>query len=98
MSSIPDGLDVFNLEVKPGGGGKIGRGAGVCCKIVKRKEGMVTIKLPSGKTKEFDEQCKATLGAVGNKEHQDVHLGKAGAAVNLRRAKRCRRTLSFVTI
>ena len=59
---------------------------------------MVTVKLPSGQTREFDDQCKATLGEVGNKGHQDVQLGKAGTAVNLRRAKRCRRTLSFVTI
>ena len=98
LGSVPDGLDVFNLEVTPGGGGKIARGAGVCCKIVKRKDNIVTVKLPSGKTREFSAECKATLGAVGNKGHDSVQLGKAGAAVNLRRAKRARRTQSFVTI
>ncbi|KAI6648008.1 50S ribosomal protein L2 [Oopsacas minuta] len=98
LSSIPDGIDIFNLEVTPGGGGKIGRGAGVCCKVIKRKDDIVTVKLPSGKTREFNKDCKATVGAVGNKGHSSIHLGKAGTAVNLRRAKRSRRTKSFVTI
>lgn len=78
LSQIPMSLPVHNLEMIPGRGGKMVRGAGMSAQIMAREAGYAQIKLPSGEIRMVDERCYATVGQVGNSEHQKVSLGKAG--------------------
>ena len=78
LSRIPLGTMVHAIELKPGKGAQLARSAGVACQIMAREEGMVTIKLPSSETRLFNEKCTATIGQVGNLEHNNENSGKAG--------------------
>ena len=74
----PLGMTVHAIELVPGRGAKIARGAGNGCQIMARDAGKVTLKMPSGEVRIFDGRCLACVGAVGNKDWSSVQLGKAG--------------------
>lgn len=80
MDRIPLGADVHNIEMRVGKGGQMARGAGAMAQLVARESGMVTLKLPSGEVRLIPEKCAATVGQVGNLEHKNLSLGKAGAS------------------
>ncbi|MDZ7796010.1 MAG: 50S ribosomal protein L2 [Candidatus Marinimicrobia bacterium] len=78
LKNIPSGTQVHNIEMKPGKGAQIARGAGSGAQIMAKEGKYVTIKLPSGEMRMILESCQATIGQVGNKDHINVSLGKAG--------------------
>src|SRR5271154_3233176 len=78
MRYIPVGSVVHNVELRPGGGGKLARGAGMSVQLV-AKEGMfATLRLPSTEMRRVSIDCRATLGVVGNSEAELISIGKAG--------------------
>lgn len=80
LSRIPLGSTVHNVELSPGHGGQLARSAGAQVQFLARDEGRAVLRLPSGESREVPEACVATLGQVGNIEHSNVVLGKAGRA------------------
>ena len=78
LGSIPEGLLVHNIELKPGKGAQMARSAGAYARIMANEAGMITLKLPSGEMRLVSEQCIATIGMVGNKSHESIVIGKAG--------------------
>ena len=78
LKSIPLGLTVHNVELKPGYGGQIGRSAGTAIQLQAREGGFANLLLPSGEIRRVSVECRATIGQVGNLDHQHVSLGKAG--------------------
>ena len=76
----PDGLSIHNIEMQPGGGGKLCRSAGVGAILTAREGSWAQITLPSGEVAAFRPTCRATIGMVGNPDHMNVRLGKAGRA------------------
>ena len=78
LSQIPLGLMVHCVELIPGQGAKIARSAGNEAQVMARSNGTVTLKLASGEVRIFDGRCRATIGAVGNKDWGSIKLGKAG--------------------
>ena len=78
LKSIPIGLPIHNIEITPGRGGQMVRTAGGAATLMSRDAGYAQIRLPSGEIRKFHENCYATIGQVGNVEHENVILGKAG--------------------
>ncbi len=78
LENIPVGTVVHNIELQPGKGGQIARAAGMSAQIMARDEKYVTIKMPSGEMRYILATCKATIGQVGNLEHEIIRIGKAG--------------------
>ena len=78
MSAIPAGLEIHNIEMTAGQGGKMVRGAGNAAKIVAKEGNWVSIILPSGEMRMVRKECRATVGRVSNPDHQNVRIGKAG--------------------
>ncbi len=78
LKNIPPGTFVHNIELKPGKGGQMARSAGSQAQLVSRESDYALIKLPSGETRRVLVECYATVGQVGNVEHENVSLGKAG--------------------
>ncbi|HXT38715.1 MAG TPA: 50S ribosomal protein L2 [Candidatus Angelobacter sp.] len=78
LKSIPVGLSIHNIELTPGRGGQIVRSAGGAATLMSRDEGYAQVRLPSGEIRRIHEDCYATVGQVGNLEHENVVLGKAG--------------------
>ncbi len=78
LSAIPIGMDVHNIEMRPGQGGKMVRTAGASARLSSRDGDKAHLILPSGETRMVNTKCRATLGVVGNSEHQGVRIGKAG--------------------
>ncbi len=78
MRYIPVGSVVHNVELKPGGGGKIARGAGMSVQLVAKEGEHATLRLPSTEMRRVPIDCRATLGEVGNSEAELVSIGKAG--------------------
>lgn len=78
LGRIPLGLPVHNIELSPGRGGKLVRGAGMSAQIVAREGDYCHVRLPSGEIRMIHAQCYATVGQVGNIDHANVSLGKAG--------------------
>ena len=78
LSQIPLGLMVNCVELVPGRGAKVARSAGNAAQVMARSGGTVTLKLASGEVRLFDGRCRATVGAVGNKDWGSIKLGKAG--------------------
>lgn len=78
LSSIPLGLEIHNVELKPGRGGQIARSAGNVCQLLARDGAYATVILPSGETRKIHATCRATIGQVGNLDWQNVRWGKAG--------------------
>lgn len=75
---IPVGTTVHNVELKPGGGGKIARGAGMSVQVVARDGDYATLRLPSTEMRRVPIDCRATVGEVGNAEAELISIGKAG--------------------
>lgn len=80
LKSIPFGVDIHNVELKPGGGAKMVRSAGARCQLVGRVDGWAQLKMPSGEMRRVMEDCMATIGVVSNLDHSNVSIGKAGRA------------------
>ena len=78
LANIPLGSTLHNVELNPGRGGQLARSAGAEVQLLGRDGGRAQLRLPSGETREVLEQCMATLGQVGNIEHANVVIGKAG--------------------
>ena len=78
LAQIPLGMTVHAIELVPGQGAKVARGAGCGCQIMARDGARVTLKMPSGEVRIFDGRCLACVGAVGNKDWGSIKLGKAG--------------------
>jgi large subunit ribosomal protein L2 len=78
MRFIPVGTVVHNVEIKPGGGGKMARSAGVGVQLVAKEGDYATLRLPSSEMRRVPIDCRATVGEVGNSEHELESLGKAG--------------------
>jgi large subunit ribosomal protein L2 len=78
LDNIPLGFEVHNIELNPGKGGQIARGAGNKGVLLAKDGNYVNIKLPSGEVKKFAKECYATIGALGNSEKRLGRLGKAG--------------------
>ncbi|WP_420451272.1 50S ribosomal protein L2 [Ilumatobacter sp.] len=75
---IPVGTTVHNVELRPGGGGKIGRSAGMAVRLVAKEGDYATLRMPSTEMRRVMIDCRATVGEVGNSEHELVKIGKAG--------------------
>lgn len=78
LRTIPVGLPIHNIELTPGKGGQMVRTAGGSATLMSRDEGYAQIRLPSGEIRKVNENCYAVIGQVGNPEHENVILGKAG--------------------
>jgi large subunit ribosomal protein L2 len=78
LGKIPTGLSIHNIELQPGGGGKLCRSAGVGAVLTAREGSWAQITLPSGEVRRIPAACRATIGMVGNPDHMNVRLGKAG--------------------
>jgi len=82
---IPVGTSIHNIEIEPGRGGQLVHSAGTAAQILNKEDKYVSLRLPSGELRKFHHRCWATVGQVGNIEHENLILGKAG----------CRRWLGF---
>jgi large subunit ribosomal protein L2 len=78
IKNIPLGTQVHNIELKPGKGGQMARSAGSFAQLVAKEGGMAQLRLPSGEIRLVSVDCMATVGQVGNVEHENVSVGKAG--------------------
>jgi len=78
LRNIPLGTLVHNIELKPGRGGQMVRSAGAAAQVMAKDGAYVTLRLPSGEMRMVHHTCKATVGEVGNAEHENEQLGKAG--------------------
>ena len=78
LKAIPIGLSIHNIELIPGKGGQVVRTAGGAATLMSRDEGRAQVRLPSGEIRVFNDNCLATIGQVGNTDHENVVLGKAG--------------------
>jgi large subunit ribosomal protein L2 len=78
LASIPVGTTVHAVELRPGGGAKLGRSAGTAIQLLAKEGKMAALRLPSGEIRLVDARCRAAIGAVGNEEHELLSLGKAG--------------------
>jgi large subunit ribosomal protein L2 len=75
---IPLGTVVHNVELKPGGGGQIARSAGTSAQVMAKEGSYATLRMPSGEMRKVAVNCMATIGQVGNTDHANITLGKAG--------------------
>src|SRR5208337_1436916 len=83
LRAVPVGLPIHNIELIPGRGAQMVRSAGGSATLMSRDEGYAQIRLPSGEIRKVNENCYATIGQVGNPEHENVVLGKAGRSRHL---------------
>jgi large subunit ribosomal protein L2 len=92
LRSIPVGMDVHNIELNAGQGGKLSRSAGSASRLLAREGDWATLVMPSGEMRQVRVECRATLGQVGNLEHQNLRWGKAGRTRHRGRRPRVRGT------
>jgi large subunit ribosomal protein L2 len=78
LANIPAGTIIHNVELTPGRGGQLARSAGSGIQLLAKEGGMVTLRLPSGEMRMVRAECRATIGTIGNPDHQNVKVGKAG--------------------
>jgi large subunit ribosomal protein L2 len=78
LARIPVGTVIHNVELQPGRGGQLGRSAGVSIQLMAKEGDMATLRLPSGEMRLVRAECRATIGVIGNAEHQNITVGKAG--------------------
>ena len=78
LQDIPVGTTVHNIELQPGKGGQIARSAGVSAQLMAKENNKATLRMPSGEMRYVSLKCKATIGTVGNIDHENVSVGKAG--------------------
>ena len=92
LGSMPSGVYVHNIEIVPGKGGQMVRGAGMAAQLMDKEGGYALLRLPSGEMRRVPAACMATMGQVGNIEHQGINLGKAGRSRWLGRRPQVRGT------
>ena len=80
LKNIPTGTIVHAIELRPLGGAKIARSAGAAVQLVAKDGAYAQLRMPSGEIRNVDARCRATIGEVGNSEHANIQLGKAGRA------------------
>jgi large subunit ribosomal protein L2 len=80
LASIPLGTTIHNVELKPGKGGQLARAAGAGVQLVAREGRFCLLRLPSTEVRRVQAECQATIGQVGNLDHENLSLGKAGAS------------------
>ncbi len=85
IKSIPTGLNVHNIELTAGKGGQMCRAAGTYARLTNKEGRWATLVFPSGETRQVSVNCRATIGQVGNTDHANVRLGKAGRSRHLGR-------------
>ena len=78
LANIPVGTLVHNIEMKPGKGGQMVRSAGNGAQLMAKEDNFVQVRLPSGEVRKVRMECRATIGEVGNNDHQNIDIGKAG--------------------
>ncbi len=78
LENIPVGTIIHNIEFKPANGGKIARSAGISAQYVAKEGAYATLRMPSGEMRKVLGKCKATIGEIGNLDHEIVSIGKAG--------------------
>ncbi len=78
LGSIPVGIFINNIEIHPGKGAQLVRSAGTAAQLMAKENGMAQIRLPSGEVRLVALNCKATIGQIGNIEHDTINVGKAG--------------------
>ena len=78
LANIPVGTIIHNIELQPGYGAQLVRSAGVAAQLMAKENGMATVRLPSGEFRKVRLDCFATIGQVGNIDHANIHIGKAG--------------------
>jgi large subunit ribosomal protein L2 len=78
LASMPSGTVVHNVELTPGRGGQLARSAGTGVQLLAKEGDYVTLRLPSGEMRMVRGECRATVGTIGNSDHQNVKVGKAG--------------------
>ena len=78
LRAIPTGTTVHCVELNPGRGGQLGRSAGTAIQLVAKEGKTATLRLPSGEMRMVPIECRASIGSIGNAEHQNIDLGKAG--------------------
>ena len=78
LQNIPTGTVIHNIELYPGRGAQLVRSAGVSAQLMAKEGNMATVRLPSGEFRKVRANCMATIGQVGNIDHANVHIGKAG--------------------
>ncbi len=78
LEAIPVGTMVHNIELQPGKGGQLARAAGMAAQLMAKEGKLATLKMPSGEMRYVPVNCKATIGQVGNLDHEIVRVGKAG--------------------
>ena len=78
MANIPVGTLIHNLEIKAGRGGQMVRSAGNAAQLMSKEGGYALVRLPSGEMRKLAMNCRATIGTVGNTDHENVRIGKAG--------------------
>jgi large subunit ribosomal protein L2 len=78
LSAMPTGTVIHNVELQPGRGGQLARSAGVSIQLMAKEGDYATLRLPSGEMRLVRTECRATVGTIGNADHQNVKIGKAG--------------------
>jgi large subunit ribosomal protein L2 len=78
LANMPTGTVVHNVELQPGRGGQLGRSAGTSVQLMAKDGDMATLRLPSGEMRMVRAECRASVGVIGNADHQNVKIGKAG--------------------
>ncbi len=78
IANIPTGTLIHNIELYPGKGGQLVRAAGAAAQLISKENGVAQVRLPSGEVRLVRLDCKATIGVIGNSEHNTVKVGKAG--------------------
>ena len=78
IANIPVGTFIHNIEIYPGKGGQLVRSAGTAAQLMAKENGMAQVRLPSGEVRLIRLDCKATIGQIGNIEHEIIKIGKAG--------------------
>ncbi|NLM78364.1 MAG: 50S ribosomal protein L2 [Ruminococcaceae bacterium] len=78
LETIPDGTIIHNIELKPGKGAQMVRTAGAYAQLMAKENNYAQVRLPSGEVRMVSVNCRATIGSVGNSEHENISIGKAG--------------------
>lgn len=78
LKQMPSGTEIHNIEMAPGKGGQMVRSAGASAQLMAKEGNYVLVRLPSGELRRVRSECMATIGQIGNIEHQNISLGKAG--------------------
>ncbi|MGN1051428.1 MAG: 50S ribosomal protein L2, partial [Acutalibacteraceae bacterium] len=83
LKAIPTGTFIHNIELYPGRGAQMARSAGNMAQLMAKENGLALLRLPSGELRNVQDSCMATIGQVGNTDHENVKIGKAGRKRNM---------------